>query len=216
VAKIIVAKIGNLLSKDRTAMNMTFCKYADVFVPAMATDAIHNDLWPGFREDYLLLHCLLRIFEPKRVVEIGTNVGRGTKIIKNAVGPDSQVFSLDLPSEVGPFESSEYQPGRVGCRCDLPFIQLWGDSRTFDFSPYYPIDAFYVDGEHVYDTVYKETLAVIKANAVLAVYHDANEWEVFKGICDAFYGQPTVGYRLYRVIDTRMMFALRNDVPWAT
>jgi hypothetical protein len=198
-------------------MNLTFCKYANVFIPAMAGDAIHNDLDVGFREDYLLLHCLLRIFEPKKVMEIGTHLGRGTKIIKNAVGPDSQVFSLDLPPDIGPVLGKEYQTGLVGSQCDLPYAQLWGDSRTFDFSSYYPIDAFYVDGEHVYDNVYWESVSVIKAKPVIAIYHDSGDWQVFKGICDAFYETPEIAdaFRLYRVVDTRIMFVLRRDIPWS-
>ena len=197
-------------------MNMTYCMFRAAFVPDLAKDAIINDLWPGFREDYLLLHCLLRIFKPKRVMEIGTHQGRGTKIIKNAAGPDSQVFSLDLPADIGPSVATEYQPGFVGCQCDLPYTQLWGDSRTFDFSPYYPIDFFYIDGEHVYENAHKESLAAIRVRPALVVYHDADNWEVFKGVCDAFFAtkEMSVEYRLYRVIDTRILFAMRKDVPW--
>ena len=197
-------------------MNILFCMYRTVFIPELSEDAIYNDLWPGFREDYLLLHSLLRLFKPKRVMEIGTHLGRGTKIIKNAVGPDSQVFSLDLPPDIGPTTGTEYQPGQVGSQCDLPYTQLWGDSRTFDFSPHYPIDAFYVDGEHVYDNVYKESVSVIRAKPALAIYHDSEDWGVFKGICDAYFATEEMAreFVLYRVIDTRIMFVLRKDVPW--
>jgi len=200
-----------------TMMSIRFLKFDDVFNPIVAQDAIIHDVdsvnCPGFKEDYLLLHCLLRLWEPLAVVEVGTHLGRGTRVIRNAVGPNARVYSLDLPPEYGSL-SAQYVSGLVGSQCEMPFTQLWGDSRTFDFSSLGPLDAFYIDGEHTYDHVHKESLSAIKTNASLIVYHDADQWEIFKGIVDAFYCQPTQDYQLHRVFDTRIMFALRRDAGW--
>ena len=69
-------------------------------------DAILNEEFTGFKEDYLVLHSLIRKYQPDTFFEIGTNMGTGTNIICNAMGFSDdvlnigQVYSLDLPTEL--------------------------------------------------------------------------------------------------------------------
>jgi hypothetical protein len=180
--------------------------FADIYNPDIAFGAIINDEFKGFKEDYLLLHCLMKMYAPKSVFEIGTNMGRGTEIICNAV-PNAKVYSLDLPTELAHVSLqhpiNEGHGDKVGSLCKKPFTQLRGDSRAFDFSEY-PCEAYFIDAEHTTDAVTRETQQAVKCKAKLIVWHDADMPEVMAGIL----GGIGKGYDLYRVEDTRIAYAL--------
>lgn len=186
--------------------------FADAIITKeLADGAIYNDEFKGFRDDYLVLHCLMREYKPKSILEIGTNMGTGTKILKNAC-MSAVVMTLDLPTELA-HESlqhpiSEGKGDRVGKNCDLPFVQLRGDSMTFDFSKY-PCEAYYVDGEHDELHVTHETRMILFERPKLVVYHDADIDGVFQGIIKGFDGVK--GYTLYRVMGTRILFAIKTE-----
>lgn len=186
----------------------------NIITPELEEGAIYHDAQEGFHTDYLLLHCLLKIYKPKRVCEIGTHLGVGTKIIKNALGESAKVFSLDLPEELAHVSLqhpiSEGKSEAVGSRCDLPFTQLWGDSRGFDFSKIYPIDGWWIDAEHQYENVYHETQEAIKSNAKIIIYHDANMEEVWSAILDSFEGKGN--YILHRVTDSAIAYAIKYNI----
>jgi hypothetical protein len=182
--------------------------YSDIVTPELLAGAIENNEFPGFKEDYHVLHCLLKLHKPKSVMEIGTNMGRGAEIICNAV-PTADVYSLDLPTELAHISLqhpiSEGKGDKVGSLCKLPFTQLRGDSRTFDFSQY-PCEAYWIDAEHTEAAVKHETKQAVKCKAKLIVWHDSDMPEVMAGIL-AGIGK---GYELYRVTDTRIAYALKK------
>jgi len=185
--------------------------FENVYNKHLAEGAILNEEFTGFKEDYLTLHCLLRYHKPKTLFEIGTNMGTGTKIIKNALGPDSTVYSLDLPTDLAHISLqhpiNEGKGDSVGHKCDLPFIQLRGDSMEFDYSEY-PCEAYFIDGEHDYSHPNHETIEVLKNKPKLIVWHDSDMETVYNAIIDAFKGVEN--YDLYRVTDTRIAFAVRK------
>src|SRR5688572_17829731 len=96
--------------------------FNDIYSEELAKGAIINDRHTGHREDYLILHCLLRKYKPKCFCELGTNTGFGTKIIKNALGKDSEVYTIDLPAEKANLTNqhpiSEGKGDCVGYECD--------------------------------------------------------------------------------------------------
>lgn len=187
-------------------------KYEDIFTPELAQGAILHEAYIGFKEDYLTLHCLLKIHNPKRFLEIGTNMGVGTKIIKNALGEDSQVFSLDLPTDLAHLSAqhpiNEGKGDTVGTRCDLDFTQLRGNSLTFNYSDIYPIDGWYIDGEHDYDHSHHESSEAFKSGAKIIIWHDSDMEAVYDGIMAAF--KESSGYEIFRVVGTRIAFALKK------
>lgn len=187
--------------------------FSDIYNERDTQDAIINDRYTGFKEDYLTLHCLLRKYKPKTLLEIGTNSGFGTKIIKNALGPDSIIYSLDLPDEEADKSlqhPSKESRGGTGAECDLPYTQLLGDSLEFDFSKY-PCEAYFVDGEHDYEHPYTETMELLVVKPKLVIYHDADMPDVFNAIIDAFARTRKIDYYdLFRVTDTRILYALRK------
>jgi precorrin-6B methylase 2 len=173
--------------------------------------AILNEEYQGFKEDYLVLHCLLRKYKPKTLLEVGTNMGTGTNIICNAI-PDAKVISLDLPYEMADVSLqspvSEGKGMNTGSYCKFPFTQVWGDSTKYDYSQHYPIDAWYIDGEHNYDNPFHESKEAIKSGSKLIIWHDSDMETVNNAIKDAFKGNKE--YNLFRVIDTRIAYAVKK------
>jgi hypothetical protein len=194
---------------------MKTIKFEDIYDQKIAEDAIIHDGYIGFREDYLTLHCLLRKYNPKSLLEIGTHRGIGMNIICNAL-PKSDVYSLDLPYENKDY--SEQYPSTtidekkvdegvdlIGCLAEYPYTQLRGDSMTFDFSKY-PCEAYWIDAEHDYDHPFHETTEVLKTNPKMIIWHDSDMEPVLNAINDSMKGQP---YELFRVVDTRIAYAVR-------
>lgn len=187
---------------------------------------IENREYHGFLQDYKVLHYLIRRFKPKTFFEIGTHLGTGTKIIKNALGDNTTLYSLDLPADEG-HKSKQYLNGqKTGVRCDLPYTQLFGDSLLFDFSKIENIEGFYIDAEHDFEHVYVETSKALSHNPKIIVYHDSDMIEVFDGILKASKEHnKTVDikrgnvnhkfitereYYLYRVQGTRIAFLVKD------
>lgn len=187
---------------------MTNQTFTDIYHPDISFGAIINDEFEGFKEDYLILHCLLKMHNPKSVFEIGTNMGVGTEIICNAV-PNATVYSLDLPTELAHISLqhpiSEGKGDLVGSKCKKPFTQLRGNSLTFDFKKY-PCEAYWIDAEHTEANVLHETKQAVKCKAKLIIWHDSDMPEVMAGIL-AGIGK---GYKLFRVADTRISYALKT------
>jgi len=140
-------------------------------------------LWPAHRplevtisEDsnaletfYLALIC--RVADPQAIFEIGTYEGRTANIMALHTSPNCRIYTLDLP----PGKTETHLPlghgdrfwldktaTRVGKRLGaLPnptdnarIEQLFGDSATFDYSPYRGcMDLVFVDGAHSYEYV---------------------------------------------------------------
>lgn len=180
------------------AININFNDLSNT--PYSANAILRKD--KAFVEDFLALHTLLRMAQPRSVFEIGTCTGEGTLIIKNALS-ESIVYSLDLP----PGESS-YDIKQVGEACYLPYVQLLGDSSTFDYSAHHPIEAWFIDGAHEYFHVLHETKEALKSNPSIIIWHDSDIPEVLTGIKEGLAGSD---FLLYQVTNTRIAFAIPQD-----
>jgi len=176
--------------------------FKDIVTPELSEGAIINNEFKGFREDYLVLWCLLKQYNPSSVFEIGCNFGSGTNIICNAL-PYADVYSLDLPFGEG--DKPLYQNGKdhVGINCKLPFTLIRADSTTYDYSEY-PCECYFVDAGHFYDNVLAETKSIIEQEPDIIIYHDSDIPEVLQAIQDA-----KGDYTLYRVTDTRIAYLLK-------
>lgn len=142
---------------------------------------------PSYGVDLIALCMLSRIVRPKLILEIGTL--RGSSALHFAMNsPHAQVYTLDLPPSQKPSltttimdnihvdhhaERARYYFGgrpeeeRVHC--------LFGDSATFDFSPFFGrVDLFFIDGAHSYEYVRNDTLKAlqcVRPSGVIA-WHD--------------------------------------------
>ncbi len=186
-------------------------QYNEVVTDEMLVGTLDHNVHTGFLEDYRTISCLLRKFKPESILEIGTNVGSGINVMKVAV-PQMKIYSLDLDYATMMQNSKQYPIGpngedRVGSAVKWPYVQLRGDSMTFDYSKY-PCEAAFIDGEHDYDHPHHEAKEMIKTGTKLIMFHDADIPEVYNGIVDAFKGNED--YDLYRVEGTRIAYAVKK------
>jgi hypothetical protein len=193
--------------------------YDEVVTPDLRKGAVKRRDFPGFREDYLVLHCLIRAHRPQRFFEIGTSIGLGTKVICRAISsrrfrPETadSVFSLDVPPGTDPTviypEAEDGHPDKAGQLNPYPYTQLFGDSKSFDASPYLPLDGWFIDGKHDYEYARADTLLALSADPRLIVWHDFQIEGVAEGAGDGMAEHPE--YLLRRVADTRVAFAVRE------
>ena len=137
----------------------------------------------GYVEDpqRLVLAALVGGLGCRTFFEIGTNRGRTTWTVARS-NPELTLYTLDVPIGQTPdtIALALHEVDRMVFRdssCGEAFrdtpegeriTQLWGDSATFDFSPYAGgIDCVYIDGSHSYEYARSDTA---KALAMLSPY----------------------------------------------
>lgn len=186
-------------------------EYNKIVTPELLEGNLDYNAHTGFLEDYRALHCLLRLYKPKTIFEIGTNTGEGVNVMATAL-PAAKIYSLDLDWETMRGNSKQYPleangGDRVGSAVRFPYVQLRGDSMYFHYEDYHPIDAWWIDGEHDYEHALHESKEAKLSDAKIIIYHDSDVAEVEKAITDCF--KFNNDYVLYRVTGTRISYALR-------
>jgi len=149
-----------------------------------------------------ILNSLAQIVEDgTNVFEIGTFDGRTTLNLAFSSPPHCQVYTLDLKPEMDTaFDLAEgerhmVEKLRSGARIDpyrnsdretmARIHQLYGDSATFDFSPFYnSCSLVFIDASHAYEFVLsdsRQAMKMIRDGGVI-LWHDYGIW---RGVTDA-------------------------------
>jgi len=194
--------------------------YNEIVKLPYSEDAVERCDFPGFKEDYLVLHSLIKKYHPRRFMEIGTSTGLGTKVICKAMGlarfrrtPGKIVFSLDVPPGTDPKIlyplGEDGHPRRAGHKCKFPYTQIFGNSYHFDFKPYYPVEGWFIDGKHNYKFVKNDTKLALLSKPKIIVWHDMQIDSVARAVREVL--KKARGYNLFRVVGTRMAFALKKE-----
>lgn len=136
-----------------------------------------------------VINALVATRSVKNALEIGTFDGRTTLNLAAHQPADGHVFTLDLPPEqvnqtnlgiargdekfIVKKESGARYKGRPEA---ARITQLYGDSASFDFTPYAgQMDLVFIDGAHSYDYVFSDTrqaLALLRSGRGLLLWHD--------------------------------------------
>jgi len=170
-----------------------------------------------FNMDPLERYCLASlaaVLRPRTIFEIGTYDGTTTLLLARAA-PEASVFTLDLPPESlhdpeidphGWMQAAFAKVGGVGSRFqNAPessrITQLYGDSRTFDFSEYLGrMDMVLVDGAHVYEVAQSDSENAMRMLTPqgIAVWDDyAPQWQgVVRAVDEAAARHGKVIWRL--------------------
>lgn len=111
--------------------------------------------------DAFALAAVTRFLRPRRIFEIGTFTGASTVLMAEQVDVRCKILTLDLPPNCDQLrlpdvaaDPPESEATRIGERFRngahaARITQLFGDSATFDFSPYRnAVDLVFVDGSH--------------------------------------------------------------------
>ncbi len=153
----------------------------------------HHETWLGtqyssYKSDLINLCLICRLLNPRTIFEIGTYQGNTALHFALNTAENSRIYTLDLPAETTSHKLAttiaddtylQFLKDKTACfkgyRESDKIIRLFGDSATFDFSPYYnEIDFFFIDGAHSYQYVKSDTLNAFKCchpGSVIA-WHD--------------------------------------------
>jgi hypothetical protein len=144
-------------------------------------------------QEVIVVSMLVRQFQPKRIFEIGTFMGKTTYHLAANSGDEAQLFTLDLPEkefsraiEGIPYDQELLREGKrqeVGYYYrNSPFrnkvTQLFADSAMFDETPYADsMDMVFVDADHSYSSVCSDTKKAMRmivkgASGKLILWHD--------------------------------------------
>jgi predicted O-methyltransferase YrrM len=187
-----------------------------------------------FNMDPLEQYCLASItalLQPRTIFEIGTYDGTTTLLLARAA-PEASIFTLDLPPDSrhdpdidphGAMDAAFAKVGGVGSRFrNAPeserITQLYGDSRTFDFSGYLGrMDMVLVDGAHVYEVARldSENALLMLTPRGIAVWDDyAPHWPgVVQAVDEA---GARHGKAIWRLIPTELAIYDPSKAPTAT
>ena len=139
--------------------------------------------------EIVVMSKLVKRCNPKRLFEIGTFDGRTTLNLAANASADAEVYTLDLPKEQLfetdlPLEAGEekyIEKDASGVRfldtdCQQKITQLYGDSATFDFSPFFnTVDFIFIDGSHSYQYVLNDSkwaLELLNDEQGVIIWHD--------------------------------------------
>ena len=127
--------------------------------------------------ELLALAALVAHRRPRLVIEIGTHRGSSTLVMAMNAPPDAEIVTLDLPPsptptrfpvEIGGLAGTPFERGERfrGSPAAARIHQLWGDSATFDFSPWHGrAGLIFVDGNHAYENVLADTATAFRCLA---------------------------------------------------
>lgn len=158
-----------------------------------------DDIWPIPRDragsisvslaEVSILIAIARVFKMTRIFEFGTYLGETTWSIAKNTKPETEIWTLDLdhaaaetvkarPESLDSDYVDYHLAGRLvyeGTPYESRIHQLIGDSRTFDFRPYFnTMDLVLIDGGHDFHTMVSDTdnaLLMAKPGGVIA-WHD--------------------------------------------
>lgn len=139
--------------------------------------------------ELLVISQLVATRGASNIFEIGTFDGRTTLNLAANIGENGRVYTLDLPPEdlnrtglkiasgdVNFIKKDRSGSRYAGTRYAAQITQLYGDSATFDFTPYEgKMDVVFVDGAHSYEYVKNDTrvaLRLLKPSSGLILWHD--------------------------------------------
>jgi len=128
------------------------------------------------------LAYLVRTFSAPTIFEIGTFVGRTTRLFAQNAQGDAKIFTLDLPQD-----HVRHQIGRdfKGIIDSVKIQQLFGDSKAFDFSCYHgSCDFVWIDGNHDYPFVKSDTqnaFKLVKPGGWIG-WHDYHQTASWSGV----------------------------------
>lgn len=167
--------------------------------------------------ELLILAQLVASRQSEAVFEIGTFDGRTT--LNFAANTRGRVFTLDLPAAQVDATSLPLDPADasyiskpasgerfVGTPEAQRIIQLFGDSATFDFSPWHGgIDFVFIDGAHSKEYVISDTqraLRLLRPAGGIIAWHDYDS--VWSGVTEALHEIAREGLPLRRIPGTSL------------
>jgi len=170
-------------------------------------------------EDIVSLCLITRLLRPKTIFEIGTLHGY-TALHFAANSPEATVYTLDLPpNSRGVLRTTvvddqlveDHNNDFFGSRAEAKrIVRLFGDSATFDFSPYHSkVDFFFIDGAHSSEYVRNDTFKALECchHGSVIAWHDYGRSGV-NGVSAWLHQFSNSHFQVYRVPNGSLAFAV--------
>jgi predicted O-methyltransferase YrrM len=185
-------------------------------------------LWQMPLDELAILSLLARGTKPAAIFEIGTFTGASTLALLAGSLQQARVTTLDWnPHRFLPPEQAKiwpkYDSGELfaGLPQAAQIQQLYGDSTTFDFSPYErQFDLVFIDGAHDYPHVSRDTqnaLTLLRPGGSI-VWHDYRwgpDAPECIGVTDCVHELADAGFACVQVAGTRFATLLSIADPTA-
>jgi predicted O-methyltransferase YrrM len=134
--------------------------------------------------ELLALAAITSQLDARTVFEFGTADGRTTLNLAANINLSGQVYTINLPLEQDSKHTQEVPVGfRFKERPEANRIkQLWGDTKTFDFSPYFnSCQVVFIDADHSHEAVWRDSQTALKLvdhRLGIIIWHDALAYSV--------------------------------------
>lgn len=129
--------------------------------------------------ELMAIAALTRQVQALKIFELGTADGRTTLNLAANLTPNGQVYTINLPLEE---DRGHHQDIPVGYRFQnapeaSQIVQLWGNTRTFDFSAYsHSCQVVFIDADHSDSGVWIDShtaLNLVDTHLSIILWHDA-------------------------------------------
>lgn len=174
-----------------------------------------------------VLGSLVKFLDPKKIFEIGTYNGFSALHLFHNSSPDAVIYTLDLPSDK---KGMKLRHDLTEAHKDIStmsrmldnfidddalaqkrIVRLFGDSSSFDFSPYYgSIDFIFIDANHSSEYVKADTenaFNMVSFKGVILWHdHDFLHPSVFQYI-----NQIAKQKKIYYIEKTRYALFINNE-----
>lgn len=174
------------------------------------------------------LALIASYLRPRHIFEIGTFRGRTTLNFAINSPPECRIYTLDLPLQDRVFaQSAAHRADALIMEKSVTGIdyrsrperskieQLFGNSLTFDFAPYYGrMDLVFVDGAHHYDAVISDTTQALKmlAPGGVVLWHDFANYGDYNDVTRAIL-KLVPGDRLVQISNSQIaLYQPGNDL----
>ena len=189
---------------------------------------LYGSIVEGYIDDpqRAIIAALVKGLGARTFFEIGTSLGRTTWTVARH-NPDLEIYTLDVPLdeeadetafELADDDRTYFRPAHACGEAfrDTPesarITQLWGDSASFDFSPYAGrIDFVYIDGAHTYEYVRSDTrgaLQMLSPRGTIAWDDYVTGPGVYRYLAEL---APSLDRPVFHLIESRMAIFSRQD-----
>jgi len=175
--------------------------------------------------ELMVIAKLVRRQKPRQALEIGTFEGRTTLNIAANCEESATIYTLDLPLEmmdairlpIDLFDRQYIDKESSGIRFigtdyEKQIVQLYGDSATFDFSPYVnSLDFIFIDGSHSYEYVLNDSRVarkLLRDGRGLVIWHDYDGLEGVTRALNELYTQAGDFKGLRHIEETSLVYVL--------
>jgi len=178
----------------------------------------------GPQYDSLLLAALCQVLDCKTIFEIGTFHGETAWLLAHNK-PDARIYTLDLPginatsqvklelTDLDYFKTWNRGVKFLGTPEQDRITQLYGDSATFDFSPYRgSIDLVFIDASHSYSYVKSDTQAAFEmlSEQGIIVWDDYTHYPGIFALLNEL--APQLDRQIVHILGTRFAIYSRSEL----